>query len=149
MIALSSQAQLANDSAVTLDIVVLQVVEEVSSVTDHLLKTAAAMEVVLVCLQMLGERCNSVGQKCDLHLRRTGVSLVGCVLLDNALLFVFQHGFYFTFLFFLALTQQSVGEEPQNISHDRNPKTERTSFGIIIPHLPRFVKGFYKNIFAN
>ena len=124
MIALSSQAQLANDRAVTLDIVVLQIVEEVSSVTDHLLKTAAAVEVVLVSLQVLGKRCDSVGQKRDLHLGRTGVSFVGCVLLDNALLFVFQHGFYFTFLIFLALTQQSVGEESQNISHDRCPKTE-------------------------
>ena len=98
--ALSSQAKLCNDRAVTLDVVVLQVVEEVSSVSDHLLKTAAAVEVVLVCLQVLGQGRDSVGQKCDLNLRRTGVSLVGSVLLDNALLFVFQHGFYFTFLLF-------------------------------------------------
>ena len=100
MIALSSQAQLGNDLAVTLDIIVLQVVEEASSVTDPLLKTAAAVEVVLVCLQMLGERCDSVGQKRDLHFGRTCISFMGCVLLDNALLFVFQHGFYFTFLIF-------------------------------------------------
>ena len=102
MMALSSQTELANDGTVTLNIVVLQIVEEVSSVTDHLLKTAAAVEVVLVCLQMLGERCDSVGQKRDLHLGRTGISFMGCVLLDNALLFVFQHDFYFTFHIFLA-----------------------------------------------
>ena len=102
MMALSSQTELANDGTVTLNIVVLQIVEEVSSVTDHLLKTAAAVEVVLVSLQMLGEGRDSVGQNGDLHLGRSGVSLVGSVLLDNALFFVFQHGFYFTFLYFLA-----------------------------------------------
>ena len=100
LIVLLSQSELADDRTVTLDVSLLQVVQKVSSVTDHLLKTAAAVEVVLVCLQVLGQGRDSVGQKCDLNLRRTGVSLVGSVLLDNALLFVFQHGFYFTFLFF-------------------------------------------------
>ena len=102
MIALSSQTELAYDGTVALNIVVLEIVEQVSSVTDHLLKSAAAVEVVLVCLQVLSEGCDSVGQNCDLYLRRSCVSLVGSVLLDNALLFVFQHGFYFTFLIFLA-----------------------------------------------
>ena len=55
MIALSSQAQLANDRAVTLDIVVLQIVEEVSSVTDHLLKTAAAVEILFIGFEVLGQ----------------------------------------------------------------------------------------------
>ena len=112
-IALSSQTELADDGTVTLNIVVLQIVEQVSSVTDHLLKTATAVEVVLVCLQMLGEACDSVGEERDLHLGRTGVAFVGSVLLDDGLLFVFQHGFYFTFLLFGRLTQPSVGEEPE------------------------------------
>ena len=107
---LLSQSELADDRAVTLDISLLQVVQKVSSVTDHLLKTAAAVEVLLVGLQVLGQVSDAVGKDRDLNLGRARVSLVGCVLLDNGELFFFLHGF-FTFLFIWRFTQQAVGEE--------------------------------------
>ena len=109
MFALLSQAELADDRAVTLDINLLQVVEQVSSVTDHLLQTAAAVEVLLVGLQVRGQVVDASGQNCDLNLGRTGVSFVSCVLLNDAELFVFLHGFIHL-SFILAQTQQSVGE---------------------------------------
>ena len=94
MIVLLSQSQLADDRTVTLDVSLLQIVQKVSSVTDHLLKTAAAVEVLLVDFQVLGQVSDAAGEDRDLNLGRTGVSLVGCVLLDEAELFFFLHGFF-------------------------------------------------------
>ena len=94
MIVLLSQTQLADDRAITLDVNLLQVVQKVSSVTDHLLKTAAAVEVLLVGLQVLGQVSDAVGEDRDLNLGRTRVSLVGCVLLNESELFILLHGFF-------------------------------------------------------
>jgi len=94
LLKLLSQVQLFDDRAVTLDIGLLQVAQKVSSVTDHLQKAAAAVVVLVIGLQMLGEVVDSVGQKRDLNLGRTGVALVGSILLNNCLLFVFQHCFH-------------------------------------------------------
>ena len=106
---LLSQSELADDSTVTLDVYLLQVVEQVSSVTDHFLKTTAAVEVFLVCLEVGGQVVDAVGQNCDLNLGRTGVSLVSCVLLDESELFVFLHGIS-PFLFIFAFHSAAVGE---------------------------------------
>ena len=88
---LSSQTQLADDCTVALNIVVLEIVEQVPSVTDHLLQTAAAVEVLLVELEVLGQSVDAGSQNRNLNLRRTGVALVGRVLRDNRLFFVFCH----------------------------------------------------------
>ena len=91
---LLSQSELAYDRTVTLNVRVLEIVEQVSSVTDHLLKTTAAVEVLLVSLEVGGQVVDAAGQNCDLNLGRAGVTLMGLVLLNNGLLFVFQHGFF-------------------------------------------------------
>ena len=106
---LFSQSELADDSTVALNVHLLEVVEQVSSVTDHLLKTAAAVEILLVGSQVLGQVSDAAGEDCDLNLGRTGVSFVGGVLLDQGKLFIFLHGFIHL-SFILAQTQQSVGE---------------------------------------
>ena len=106
---LFSQTELSNDCAVTLDIVVLQVVQKVSSVTDHLLQTAAAVEVLLVGLEVLGQVVDTAGEDCDLNLRRTGVSFVSGVLLDECELFFFLHGFiHLSFIFGVSLSTRWV-----------------------------------------
>ena len=84
-------AQLGNDCTIALDILLLEVVEKVSSVTYHLLETAAAVVVVVVSLEVLGEVLDAAGKKRDLYLGRTGVALVGLVSVDNCLLFVLDH----------------------------------------------------------
>ena len=86
--ALLSEVQLVDDRAVTLDVGLLEVAEKVSSVADHLLKSAAAVVVLVVGLEVLGEVLDSVGKKRDLYLGRTCVTLVGSVLFNNCLLFV-------------------------------------------------------------
>ena len=97
---LFSQSELVYDCTVALDVYLLQVVEQVSSVTDHLLQTAAAVEVLLVGLQVCGQVVDAGGQNSDLNLGRTGVSLMGCVLLNQRELFVFLHGiFHLSFIY--------------------------------------------------
>ena len=88
---LLSETKLLNDSSVSLNVNLLEVVEEVSSVTNHLKETTAAMIVLVVALEMLGEVSYSVGKDSDLNLGRTCVTLVSCVLFDNCLLFCCCH----------------------------------------------------------
>ena len=91
---LFSQSELVYDCTVALDVYLLQVVEQVSSVTDHLLQTAAAVEVLLVSLEVYGQVVDAGGQNSDLNLGRTCVSFVGSVLFNQCELFVFLHGFF-------------------------------------------------------
>ena len=88
LIVLLSQSELADDRAVTLDISLLQIVQKVSSVTDHLLKTAAAVEVLFVGLEVLGQVVDAVGENRDLNLGRSCVAIVKLVSF-NDLLFLF------------------------------------------------------------
>ena len=105
-LALLAQIQLFDDGTVTLDVGFLKVTEKVSSVTDHFQHTAAAVVILVVRLQVLGQSVDAIGKDRDLNLRGSGVALMGGVLLDNGLLFVFQHGF-FTFL--LLCVSQAAG----------------------------------------
>ena len=91
---LLSQSELADDSTVTLNVCLLEVVEEVSSVTDHLLKSAAAVEVLFVVLQVRGEVVDAGGEECDLYLGGSRIAFVGCVLLNESELFILLHGFF-------------------------------------------------------
>ena len=91
-VCLLSQAELADDGTVSLDVRLLEIAKEISSVTDHLLKSAAAVEVLLVGLQVRGQIGDASGQNCDLHLGRTCVTLMGSIGFDQAQLFFLLHG---------------------------------------------------------
>ncbi len=88
---LLSQTELFNDSSVSFDVYLLEVVEKVSSVTYHLEEAATAVVVLVVVLEVLGEVSYSVSKDSDLNLGRTCVALVGSVLLNNCLLFCCCH----------------------------------------------------------
>lgn len=91
---LLSQTELFDDGTVTGDVLLLEIVEKVSSVTDHLQKASSRVMVVVVGAQMLGERVDTGGQNGDLNLGRTGVAFVRMVLFDDLLLnFFLHHGF--------------------------------------------------------
>ena len=94
---LLSQTKLCNDCTVALDVNLLKVAKKILSVTNHLLKTAAAVCVVVVVLEVLGKVLDSVGQECNLNLRRTRVALMSLVLVDNCL-FGFCVHVFFSFL---------------------------------------------------
>ena len=94
---LLSDIKLSDDRAVTLDICLLEVVEKVSSVTYHLKKTAAAVMVLVVSLEVLVKSVDSVCKNRDLYLGRTCVALVCSISFNNCLLFCLKHD-VFTFL---------------------------------------------------
>ena len=81
--ALLTQAELLNDSTVSFDVFLLKVCKKVSSVTYHLKKTAAAVVILVVSLEVLVERVDSVCENRDLYLGRTCVSLVCSVSFNN------------------------------------------------------------------
>ncbi len=123
MFALLSQAELADNRAVTLDVVLLQVVQQTSSVTDHLLQTAAAVEVLFVDFQVLGQVSDAVGQNSNLYFGGTGVALVSSVLRDDVVLKFLLHGFFTFHCFYLRFTQQSVGEKAAQQPSIRKPSS--------------------------
>ena len=84
---LLTKAQFSDDGTVPLNVLLLEVVEQVSSVADHLQQAAAGMMVLFVDLHMLGQVVDPFSQKGDLHLGRTGIPFMLGILLDNSVLF--------------------------------------------------------------
>ena len=90
---LLSDAATFDNRTVTFDIVLEKVVKELSSLTDHLLHTSAAVVVLGVLLKVFGEFGNSLGENSDLNFGRTGVAFVNRIGLDDVLLvFLCDHG---------------------------------------------------------
>ena len=88
---LFTKTEFLYDCTVALNVLLLEVTEKVSSVTDHLKHTAAAVMVLGVSLEVLGEVVDSLGENSDLNLGRTGVALVSSIGGDDFLLNVFKH----------------------------------------------------------
>ena len=84
--------QLGDDGAVPLDVHLLEVAEEVAPMSYHLQKSPAAVVILHVGSQMLGQGVDAVGQDSDLDFRRAGVTLMDGVLRDDSLLFCYGHG---------------------------------------------------------
>ena len=78
--------------------------------TYHLLETAAAMIVVVVRLQVLGEVLDAAGKERDLYLGRACVTLVGLVGVDDCLLFVLDHDVFHLSKKYSAENTAPVGE---------------------------------------
>ena len=76
---LLSEAELFDDCAVTLDVLLLKVSKELTAMADHLEKSATAVVVLVVLLKMLGKVLDSRGEKRDLDLGGSGVVLVNLV----------------------------------------------------------------------
>lgn len=90
---LLSETELFNDCAVTSDVLLLEVAKKISSVTDHLQKSATAVVILRVVLKMRVERIDAVREDRDLNLRGSGVVVAELVLSNNLLLeFLLNHG---------------------------------------------------------
>lgn len=88
-------AQLGNNRAVAVDVLLGQVVQEVPALTDHHKEATAAVVVMLVNPQVLGELVDAGGKNGDLHLGRTGVALVRRILgNDLGFLFLLNHDIF-------------------------------------------------------
>ena len=121
---LSSQTELCDDGAIAFDVVLLEVTEEVTSVTDHLIQAATAVVILLVLLQVLGERVDTEGQDRDLDFRRTGVAFVNLVLFDKSLLlFLGNHVLHLCFVDSGSDVIAAAGEAFPACGNRENPTT--------------------------
>ncbi len=84
---LFTDAQLGNDRTIALNVLLGQIVQHLAALTDHFQQAAAAVVVVDVDLQVLGELLNPGGEDGDLNLRGAGVRGMGAVCLNNGGLF--------------------------------------------------------------
>ena len=90
---------------------------------DHLQHAAAAVVVLVVSLEVLGQRVDAIGKDRDLNLGRTGVTLVGLVLVDNELFFFSGHG-----SFHLSFTMRKPSGRQVNVAKaNLYPVTESAS----------------------
>ena len=133
-----------DDRTVAFDIVLEKVVEELSSLTDHLLHTSAAVVVLGVLLKVLGELSDSLGKNSDLNLGRTGVAFVNREGLDDVLLvFLCDHGvspfkkYYLRYKLGKRLVKS--GEYAPCVR-----KPCKSAFQSNIPHKSRFVNTFFQ-----
>jgi hypothetical protein len=80
---LATKTELADDGSVSLDVVVLQVIQKATALADEHEEPAATVVVLLVDLEMLGQVLDTTGEQCDLHLRRTSVGLMEAKLVND------------------------------------------------------------------
>jgi len=71
---------------VAFDIRFLQVIEQTTSLRDHLQQAAPRMVIFLVCFEMFGQVVDTLAEKRHLHLGRTRVRLMRTEVRDNLLL---------------------------------------------------------------
>ncbi len=88
---LSAQPQRSDQGPVTLRVGTIQVLQHPAALADQLEQSPAGVVVMLVLQQMPGQVLYALGEQGDLHLRRTGVSLVSLVLFDNYRFFLSLH----------------------------------------------------------
>jgi hypothetical protein len=80
---LSTQSETLDERTVAVDVNVLQVAKKATTLTNKKKKATTAVVVVLVLLEVLSEVFDALSQNSDLNLRRTGVTWVGCVFVDD------------------------------------------------------------------
>jgi hypothetical protein len=92
---LLSDTKLCNTGSVALDVLSHQIIKQFSALTDHLEKPAAGVIVLGVCLEMLGELRDALGENGNLHLGRTCIGLVCTVAFDYCSFLLFgDHSIY-------------------------------------------------------
>ena len=108
---LLSEAELLDNSSVSFDILLSEVVKELLSVSNHLGKTSLRVEVLGVLLHVLGEAVDSIGKDSNLNLGRTGILLIDLVLSDDGGLGFLSNHFSSPFLKFYPYAACSAGEK--------------------------------------
>src|ERR1035438_10405116 len=74
---LLADTEFADNVAVAIGIVRLQVVQKAATLADQLQQTATRSVILLVRLEVFGQFSDTRTQNCDLDLRRTGVRIMG------------------------------------------------------------------------
>src|SRR5215218_7855955 len=89
---LPAQAELADQSAVALEILLLQVVQKAATATDEHQKAPARVVVMLVLAKVLGEVVDAMREQRNLDLGLARVILVAAESRDDLALFLCSHG---------------------------------------------------------
>ena len=76
MLRLFSDTQTLNNGSVSLDVLLLDVIQKPASLSNELQEASAGMMILLVHLEMLRQVFNSTAQKRNLYLRRSRIRLV-------------------------------------------------------------------------
>ena len=87
-----ADTEFLDEGAVLLDVALLDVLQEVTTLTDEMAQATAGGMVLLVGLEVLGELGDAVGQDGNLNLGRSGVVLVLAKLLDELGLLLLADG---------------------------------------------------------
>src|SRR5262245_28265564 len=82
----STQSETLDDRAVAVDVGLVQVVQQPTTLAHEEQQATTRVVVVLVLLEVLGQVADAVAEQRDLDLGRTGVALLGRVLGDDLLL---------------------------------------------------------------
>jgi hypothetical protein len=81
---LFSQSQALDDRTITLQILLLQVVQKPSALADEFQKPPAGMVVLFMLLEMIGQVRNPSAQQSHLNFRRTRIGYMQLEFTDNA-----------------------------------------------------------------
>ena len=77
---LLTDTQLGDQSTVTVDVLLCQIIQHLAALTNHHQQTTAGVVVMLVYTQVIGQLVDAGGQDSDLDFGRTGVALIGITL---------------------------------------------------------------------
>ena len=88
---LLTDTQLGDQSTVTVDVLLRQIVQQVAALTYHHQQATTGVVVVLVDTQVLGQLVDAGGEDGNLNLGGAGVSLMGSVLQDDLGLLLLQN----------------------------------------------------------
>jgi hypothetical protein len=90
---LTANTELFDHCSVTFNILALEVIEQTATLTDDLEQTTSGMVVFFVSPEMIRQIGDAFRKKCNLHLGRPGITLMGFEFLDDFLFaFCGQHG---------------------------------------------------------
>ena len=81
--ALLAKVQLLQQLGILGKIVLLEVIEQLATAGGHLQEAAAALEILAVRAEMLGQVIDPGGEQRDLDVAGAGVLLVGFILADD------------------------------------------------------------------
>src|ERR1700742_1139229 len=90
--ALAAEAHLADQRAVALEVVLLQVVQKTTAATDEHQKAPARVVIMLVLAKVLGEVVDAMREQRNLDLGLARVVLVAAESRDDLALFLCSHG---------------------------------------------------------
>jgi len=80
---LLTQAESLDECAVAVDVLVVEILQELTTTTYQFGQRAGSTEVLVVLLQVLGQVLNTIGEQCYLALNRASVFGVLAILAEN------------------------------------------------------------------